>query len=83
MMTLVLFKCRVNFCARFRNNLLLEELIQAVEQRIPGRDIAPEPPPANRGSKQAVLRHFGIFQEDTDLEQQLASIRDYRKTAGE
>ena len=27
------------------------------------------------GSKEAVLRHFGVFREDADLEEQLAAIR--------
>ena len=65
------------------SNLLLEELIQAAEQRTPSRDIATEPPSTNRGSKQAVLKHFGVFKDDTDIEQQLTNIRSYREIAGE
>jgi hypothetical protein len=30
-----------------------------------------------------VLRHFGVFKDDADLEEQLAGIRARRKAAGE
>jgi hypothetical protein len=38
---------------------------------------------AKPGSKQAVLKHFGVFQADGDLEQQLAAHRAQREAAGE
>jgi excisionase family DNA binding protein len=36
-----------------------------------------------RGSKEAVLKHFGVFKDDGDLEEQLATLRKYREAAGE
>lgn len=56
-----------------------EELIRSLEQRILSKLPESEsrsPPP---GSKRAVLRHFGIFKDDPDLEAQLADIRARRK----
>lgn len=38
---------------------------------------------APRGSKEAVLKHFGVFKADGDLEEQLATLRKYREAAGE
>jgi excisionase family DNA binding protein len=60
-----------------------EELFQALEKRILSKLSTPERPPAGRGSKQAVLRHFGVFQDDADFEEQLAGIRARREAAGE
>jgi excisionase family DNA binding protein len=59
-----------------------DELFQVLEQRILNRLRPPEQPAAKRGSKQAVLKHFGVFQEDADLEEQLAGIRARRKGSG-
>jgi uncharacterized protein (DUF433 family) len=42
-----------------------------------GEQATPEP-----GSKEAVLRHFGVFRDDGDLEEQLAQLREQRKAAG-
>lgn len=36
-----------------------------------------------RGSKQAVLKQFGIFKDEDDLEEVLAEIRERRKAADE
>lgn len=59
-----------------------EELFQLLEQRILSKLPGPEGPSAKRGSKQAVLKHFGVFKEDDDLEEQLAAIRAIRVAAG-
>lgn len=59
-----------------------EERLQALELRILST-LAAVPPSADRGSKQAVLKHFGIFQGDADLDDQLASNRTRRKAAGQ
>jgi hypothetical protein len=37
------------------------------------------PPFSKRGSKQAVLNHFGVFKDDDDLEEQLANLRAQRE----
>jgi excisionase family DNA binding protein len=60
-----------------------EDLFQELEQRILSRIPALERSAAKPGSKQAVLRHFGVFKEDDDVEEQLASIRARREAAGE
>jgi excisionase family DNA binding protein len=60
---------------------LWEDLFRALEKRILSKMPAPESPPVERGSKQAVLRHFGVFQGDADVEQQLADIRARREAA--
>jgi hypothetical protein len=60
-----------------------EELFRALEQRILSKLPAPERPSAKPGSKQAVLRHFGIFKDDADVEEQLAGIRTRREARGE
>jgi excisionase family DNA binding protein len=59
-----------------------EDLAQALEKRILGKIPTPERPSAERGSKQAVLRHFGVFQNDADVEEQLTGIRARREAAG-
>lgn len=38
---------------------------------------APKP-----GSREAVLRHFGVFRDEGDLEEQLATLRAIRKSSG-
>ena len=60
-----------------------EDLLLALEKRILSKIPAPENLPAKRGTKQTVLRHFGVFQDDADVEEQLADIRARRKAAGE
>ena len=59
-----------------------EDLFQALERRILSQIPTPERPSAKPGSKQAVLRHFGVFQDDADVEDQLAGIRARREAAG-
>jgi len=60
-----------------------EEFFQLLEQRILSKLSVPESAYAKRGSKEAVLRHFGVFQDDADVEKQLAGIRARREAAGE
>lgn len=63
-------------------NLSWEKLLQAIEKRIPGRTVATEASPTHCGSKQAILSHFGVFQDDDDIEERLERIRAYRETVG-
>lgn len=58
----------------------LEEMFWALEQRIIDKLSLSSAKP---GSKQAVLKHFGVFKDDVDLEEQLAGIRARRGAAGE
>jgi hypothetical protein len=60
---------------------LAEELIQAirsVESNGPERPFNQDVP----GSKEAVLKHFGAFQDDDDLEARLADARRQREASG-
>lgn len=59
-----------------------EDLFQILEQQILSKLPALERPTAKPGSKQAVLRHFGVFKDDADVEEQLAGIRARREAAG-
>lgn len=60
-----------------------EEMFWALEQRILSKLPAPERPAAKPGSKQAVLRHFGVFMDDADVKEQLLDIRSRREATGE
>jgi excisionase family DNA binding protein len=60
-----------------------EEMLWALEQRILSKLPTSGRPSAKPGSKQAVLRHFGVFKDDADVEEQLAGIRTRREAAGE
>jgi excisionase family DNA binding protein len=60
---------------------LWEKWFRTLEERILNKVSAAER--ADPGSKQAVLRHFGVFQDDADLDEQLAAIRSRREAAGE
>ena len=60
-----------------------EEVLWVLEQRILSKLPAPERLSAKPGSKQAVLRHFGVFKDDDDVEEQLAGICSRREAAGE
>jgi hypothetical protein len=42
-----------------------------------------DPPAAKPGSKEAVLKHFGVFKDDADMEEQLAILRAIREASGE
>jgi excisionase family DNA binding protein len=55
------------------------EILHILEVRILSKLKSPEQPSDQRGSKQAVLKHFGVFREDADLEEQLAGIRARRE----
>lgn len=59
-----------------------EDLIRALEKRILSNVATTESPRARPGSKQAVLRHFGVFEGDADVDEQLAAIRAQREAAG-
>jgi excisionase family DNA binding protein len=60
-----------------------EDLVEVLEQRILSKLSTSERPPGRPGSKQAVLRHFGVFKDDADIEEQLAGLRARREAAGE
>jgi excisionase family DNA binding protein len=59
-----------------------EGLLRVLEKRILSQLSAVEKGSAPPGSKAAVLRHFGVFKDDGDLEEQLAGIRARRQAAG-
>jgi excisionase family DNA binding protein len=61
------------------DSAVLEELLFLVEKRLLDKLSAERPA---RGSKQAVLKHSGVFQDDTDMDEMLADIRARRKAAG-
>jgi excisionase family DNA binding protein len=52
----------------------IEDLVLILEHRLLARLNASEPRAPRRGSKQAVRKHFGIFQDDADIEERLAEI---------
>lgn len=58
---------------------LVEEWILMLEERLLEQLKAAGLPVYKRGSKQAVLHHFGIFKDDEDLEKQLANLRAQRE----
>lgn len=53
-----------------------EELLAALEQRLLRKLAVASPKP---GSKEAVLKHFGVFRDDDDMEDQLANLRAQRE----
>lgn len=60
-----------------------EKILWALEERILSKLPPSEQPSPKPGSKQAVLKHFAVFKDDADVEEQLASIRTRREAAGE
>jgi hypothetical protein len=56
-----------------------DELISLIERRVLDK-LAATQQEGKPGSKQAVLRHFGVFREDQDLEERLADARARRKS---
>ncbi len=60
-----------------------EDVIHLLAKHIISLFPKPEQAPASPGSKEAVLRQFGLFKQDADLEEQLAGIRARREAAGE
>jgi excisionase family DNA binding protein len=57
----------------------IEEWMSVLEERLLGKLKAVASPLYKRGSKQAVLSHFGVFKDDDDLEEQLANLRARRE----
>lgn len=57
----------------------LEEWMSLLEERLLDKLKAAAPPFYKRGSKQAVLNHFGVFKDDENLEEQLANLRAQRE----
>ncbi len=60
-----------------------DEFVWLIEQRILSKLPATQHPSAKPGSKEAVLKHFGVFKDDADLEAQLAGIRARREASRE
>lgn len=58
----------------------MEEWMSILEERVLDRLKAAAPLFNKRGSKQAVLNHFGVFKDEDDLEEQLANLRAQRET---
>lgn len=60
---------------------LADELLVLLEDRLlqKRKQSHSEPPP---GSKQAVLKRFGVFGDDSDLEEQLEAIHRWREAGG-
>jgi excisionase family DNA binding protein len=63
----------------------MERLLEALEARLLQKLASEEQSPAGRGSKQAVLRHFGVWQDDPAVGPMLEEIyaRRRAKTEGE
>ena len=58
---------------------MLEEFMRVLERRLLSRIEATEEKGARPGSKEAVLKHFGVFREDDDLESRLSDARAQRE----
>ena len=56
-----------------------EELLAILEQRLLHKLEAAAPKP---GSKQAVMKHFGVFKDDADLEERIADAQARREAGG-
>jgi excisionase family DNA binding protein len=59
-----------------------DELLLLLEERLLRRLKQERPPPPRSGSKEAVLKHFGVFRDDNDLEEQLADAPARREAGG-
>jgi excisionase family DNA binding protein len=59
----------------------LDELIPFVAKLVLSKLTSGEQP-AKRGTKQAVLKHFGVFRDDQDLEERLKDARVRREAGG-
>jgi hypothetical protein len=57
----------------------INELVQLIAKHVLGELAPAERQSGKRGSKQAVLKHFGIFRDDPGLEEMLADIYARRK----
>jgi excisionase family DNA binding protein len=64
----------------FLESPFVEELLDLLEQRLLGKVKAETPP--KPGSKEAVLKHLGVFKDDDDLEERLADLRARREAMG-
>lgn len=53
---------------------LLEELLVVLEKRLLDKMAAPEREPQRPGSKQAVLKHAGIWRDDPVVKQEVAAM---------
>jgi hypothetical protein len=62
----------------------MEEFLTLMEKRLLAHvaQRRVEDPTPRPGSKQAVLRHFGIIKDDDDLAEQLELIRKQREAGG-
>jgi len=60
----------------------MEELMLLLERRLLQRLTPSEEKRDKPGSKQAVLKHFGVFRDDDDLEARLAEARAQREAGG-
>lgn len=58
------------------------DLVRALEHRVLSKMPAPEQPSAKPGSKAAVLKNFGVFKDDGDVEEQVAKLRARREADG-
>ncbi len=61
---------------------LAEELLLLLEQRLLHKLKQAAPPGLKPGSKQAVLKYYGVFGDDDDLEDRLADARKRREAGG-
>lgn len=59
------------------------ELLQAIEKRMSGRMALPAQSSIEPGTKEAVLKQFGVFRSDPDMESRLAEIRARREASVE
>ncbi len=60
-------------------NAATEELLSVLEKRLLSRLATSNGPTVPRGSKQAVLKHFGVFKDDPEIEGLLEKIYARRK----
>ena len=58
---------------------ITEDLVRLLEERLLYKLRQMTPQRQQPGSKQAVLKHFGIFRDDDDLEDRLADAKKRRK----
>jgi excisionase family DNA binding protein len=59
-----------------------DEVIHLLEARLLDKLQQTTPPVLKRGSKQAILKHYGVFRDDGDLEERLADARKRREEEG-
>ena len=64
----------------FLEDPLSEKLLQMLERRVTERLAVEGKTHVGRGSKEAVLDHFGIFRDDDDLDERLADAKARRAT---